>query len=152
MTCFVQKLETAKTEVATQTADAWQFRLERLRGKIGDDGVERLTTQAVFDYLEVAQRSRRTGACRRLAKLMVGLGWTPVRVRGLTRGAYLEQVRGYCRDARNALPARSSEQRLNRHTSRNEKTARWQRHFIILQRSNISTPLSCPVLTKAMCR
>jgi hypothetical protein len=25
------------------------------------------------------------------------LGWTAVRVRGLTRGGYLEQVRGYCR-------------------------------------------------------
>ena len=29
------------------------------------------------------------------------LGWTAVRVRGLTRGGYLEQVRGYARDARN---------------------------------------------------
>jgi len=29
------------------------------------------------------------------------LGRTPVRVRDLTRGGYKEQVRGYCRDARN---------------------------------------------------
>ena len=27
-----------------------------------------------------------------------------VRVRGLTRGGYLEQVRGYCRDAQNRQP------------------------------------------------
>ena len=32
-----------------------------------------------------------------LAKLMAELGWMAVRVRGLTRGGYLEQVRGYCR-------------------------------------------------------
>jgi hypothetical protein len=67
---------------------------------VGDDGIERLTTQAVFDILEIPQRSRGAGACRRLAKLMAELGWSAVRVRGMTRGGYLEQVRGYCRDAR----------------------------------------------------
>ena len=80
--------------------DPWRFPLERVRGKIGDDGIERVTTQTLFDILEVTQRSRRAGACRRLAKLMTELGWTAVRVRGLTRGGYLEQVRGYARDTR----------------------------------------------------
>lgn len=37
---------------------------------------------------------------RRLAKLMGELGWTAVRVRGLTRGGYLEQVRGFARVGR----------------------------------------------------
>jgi hypothetical protein len=40
------------------------------------------------------------GSCRRLAQLMRDLGWTPVRVRDLTRGGYTEQVQGYCREAR----------------------------------------------------
>jgi len=71
--------------------------LERVRGKIGDDGVERISTQTLFDYLEVLQRGRGTGACRRLARIMRELGWMPVRVRDLTRCGYLEQVRGYCR-------------------------------------------------------
>jgi hypothetical protein len=70
------------------------------RGKIGDDGIERVTTQTVFDILEIPQRARGAGGCRRLAKLMTELGWTAVQVRGLTRGGYREQVRGYCRDAR----------------------------------------------------
>jgi hypothetical protein len=74
--------------------------LERVRSTVGDDSIERVTTQHLFDHLEVPQRSRGAGACRRLAKVMTGLGWTAVRVRGLTRGGYLEQVRGYCRDAR----------------------------------------------------
>jgi hypothetical protein len=95
---FLQKLETAKAEIASRNLDSWRLPLERLRGKIGDDGIERVTTQTLFDILEIPQHSRGAGACRRLAKLMTELGWTAVRVRGLTRGGYKEQVRGYCRD------------------------------------------------------
>ena len=68
-----------------------------VHGKIGDDGIERITTQLLLDILEVPQRNRGAGACRRLAKLMAELGWMAVRVRGLTQGGYLEQVRGYAR-------------------------------------------------------
>ena len=95
---FLTKLEMAKAEMASRNIDNWRLPLERLRGKIGDDGIERITTQLLFDILEVPQRSRGAGACRRLAKLMSELGWAAVRVRGLTRGGYLEQVRGYCRE------------------------------------------------------
>jgi hypothetical protein len=98
---FVEKLRQAKTELAARNADPWRLPLERSHGKIGDDGIERITTQTLFDHLEVGQRSRGAGACRRLAKVMRELGWSPVRVRDLTRGGYKEQVRGYCRDARN---------------------------------------------------
>jgi hypothetical protein len=97
---WLSKLEQARAEIALRNIDPWRLPLERLHGKIGDDGIERVTTQSVFDILEIAQHSRGAGACRRLAKLMTELGWTAVRVRGLTRGGYLEQVRGYCRDAR----------------------------------------------------
>jgi hypothetical protein len=97
---WLDKLEKARTEIAARHADPWRLPLERLHGKTDDDGIERLTTQTVFDILEIPQRNRSAGACRRLAKLMTELGWTAVRVRGLTRGGYREQVRGYCRDAR----------------------------------------------------
>ena len=96
---WLGKLQEAKAELTARAADPWRLRLERVRGKIGDDGVERVSTQTVFDLLEVLQRSRGAGACRRLARVMRELGWTPVRVRDLTRGGYKEQVRGYCRDA-----------------------------------------------------
>jgi hypothetical protein len=95
---WLDKLHEAQAEVATRNGDPWWPPLERARGKVGDDGIERITTQLLFDLLEVPQRSRGTGSCRRLAKLMAELGWTAVRVRGLTRGGYLEQVRGYCRE------------------------------------------------------
>src|SRR5215212_1741144 len=97
---FVARLEHAKAPLLVQNTDPWRVRLERLGGKIGDDAIERVSTQTVLDHLEVPQRSRGAGASRRLAGLMRDLGWRAVRVRDLTRGGYLEQVRGYCRDAR----------------------------------------------------
>ena len=95
---FLERLREEQQKIALRNADPWRLPLERVQGKIGDDGIERITTQLLFDILEVPQRSRGAGACRRLAKLMAELGWTAVRVRGLTRGGYLEQVRGYCRE------------------------------------------------------
>ena len=96
MISWVERLDQAKAELAAPI-DPWRLRLERVRGKIGDDGIERISTQTLLDYLEVLQRGRGAGTCRRLARIMREFGWTPVRVRDLTRGGYLEQVRGYCR-------------------------------------------------------
>jgi hypothetical protein len=79
--------------------------LPGIRGKIGDDGMERVSSQTLLDMLEVPQRSRTAGTFRRLAKLMAELGWTAVRVRGMTRGGYKEQVRGYARDGRGLTTA-----------------------------------------------
>jgi hypothetical protein len=97
---WVGVLKQARAEALARRDDPWRLRLERIRGKVGYDAVERLSTQAIFDFLEVTQRGRNAGACRRLARVMRELGWTPVRVRDMTRGGYKEQVRGYCRDAR----------------------------------------------------
>src|ERR1039458_2016474 len=97
---WLGKLQEAKAEIAKPNVDLWRLPLERVRGKIDYDGIERVTTQMLLDVLEVPQRSRRAGTYRHLSKLMVELGGSPVRVRARTRGDYLEQVRGYCRDAR----------------------------------------------------
>ena len=71
---FIDLLRQSQAEAAARRADPWVIRLERIRGKVGDDGIERVTTQILFDILEVPQRSRAAGACRRLAKLMAELG------------------------------------------------------------------------------
>ncbi len=97
---WLSQLHELQAKTAARSIDPWQVRLERVRGQIGDDGIERISTQTLFDHLEVVQHSRGAGACRRLAQVMRELGWTPVRVRDLTRGGYKEQVRGYARDAR----------------------------------------------------
>jgi len=80
--------------------EPWLARLQRVRGKVEFDGLERVSSQTLLDMLEVPQRSRTAGTYRRLAKLMSELGWTAVRARDLTRGGYKEQVRGYVRGAR----------------------------------------------------
>jgi hypothetical protein len=96
--------EAAKSAIAENT-DPWRVTLERVRGKIDFfDKLERISSQTLLDLLEVPQRNRTAGMFRRLARVMAELGWTAVRVRDLTRGGYLEQVRGYCRDARNRQP------------------------------------------------
>ncbi len=97
---WLTKLHDAMAETAAPNVDPWLLPLGRVRGKTDYDGLERVSSQALLDILEVPQRSRRMGTSRRLATLMVELGWTAVRMRDLTRGVYKEQLRGYCRGAR----------------------------------------------------
>jgi hypothetical protein len=103
---FIGELIRIRDEMRTQSAqqaDPWRLRLERARGKVGDDAVERVSTQALFDLLEVAQRSRNAGAARRLAKIMRELGWHPIKARGMTPGGFTDQVRGYARTKTGAV-------------------------------------------------
>jgi|SRR5438067_13913001 len=78
------KLHVASTAVERPT-DPWLAPLQRVRGKVEFDGLERVSSQTLLDMLEVPQRSRTAGTYRRIAKLMAELGWTAVRVRDLTR-------------------------------------------------------------------
>lgn len=95
---FVSKMRKAiAEEAARDTTHPWRPPLQRVQGKVDYDGVARVSTQTLLDLLEVPQNRRTAGTYRTLARLMAGLGWTPVRVRDLTRGGYKEQVRGYCR-------------------------------------------------------
>jgi hypothetical protein len=91
-----------RTNVSLAPLDLWRLRLERVRGKVGYDGIERISTQALFDELEIPQRDRSAGACRRLAKLMRDLGWTSVKARSLGQSGFRDQVRGYARDIKAA--------------------------------------------------
>ena len=95
---FIASLKLAQEQARRPAQDPWHLRLEGLRGKNWDDGIERVSTQTMFDILEVPQRNRGAGACRRLATLMRELGWSPIKARGLTPGGFRDQVRGYARD------------------------------------------------------
>jgi hypothetical protein len=101
---WVELLHQEQAKIAaTETVDPWWLTLKRVRGTVDFyDGLERVSSQTLLDLLEVPQHDRRAGTFRRLAKVMAELGWTAVRVRDLTRGGYKEQVRGYCRDARDS--------------------------------------------------
>jgi hypothetical protein len=102
---WVEMLQHRKAEAVARRADPdpWRRPLERLRGKVGDDGVERISTQNIFDLLEVPQDSRGAGAARRLATLMRGLGWTPIKARALNQAGFRDQVRGYAKEQRPSL-------------------------------------------------
>jgi hypothetical protein len=95
---WIEVLQRTKVESLARHADPWRLRLEQLRGKVGDDLVERISTQGIFDVLEVPQRNRGAGACRRLARLMRELGWSPIKARGLNQRGLREQIRGWARD------------------------------------------------------
>jgi hypothetical protein len=80
-----------------KAADPWKLRLERVKGKIDFSGrLERVTTQQLFDLLEIPQAGRTSGACRRLSAIMTELGWFPTMARGMTSGR--DRARGYSRD------------------------------------------------------
>jgi hypothetical protein len=97
---FIERLRKVRSEALSRNADTWRIRLERVRGKIGDDGIERVSTQTLFDVLDVPQGGRSAGACRRLAALMRDLGWHPIKARGLTQTDVRDQIRGWARDRR----------------------------------------------------
>ena len=90
---LLDRLREARAELEAPV-DPWLAPLQRVRGKVEYDGLERVSSQHLLDMLEVPQRSRTAGTYRRLARLMAALGWTAVGVRDLTRGGYKEQVRG----------------------------------------------------------
>lgn len=46
---YLTKLHEAEAEIAAPNSDPWRLPLERVRGKAGDDGIERVTTQMLFD-------------------------------------------------------------------------------------------------------
>jgi hypothetical protein len=111
VTSWTEKLNTAKAEIAAGNAEhPWKLPLGRLKGKVDYDGLERVTTQAVLDILEVPQSKRKAGTYRLLARLMAELDWAAVRVRDLTRGGYKEQIRGYARDARHDHRSRARDE------------------------------------------
>ena len=101
---FIELLRKTKMEALARSAE-WMLRLERVRGVQGDDGVERISTQTLFDYLEMRQCGRTSAACRRLAKLMRELGWTAMKARCLAQSGFRDQVRGYARDMRGCRPS-----------------------------------------------
>jgi hypothetical protein len=95
---FVQVLrERAEAARTSKAEDPWDATLRKLKGRIGHDGIERISTTDVFDALEVPMRARPSRTMR-LSQLMRRLGWTNIRARGLNPGSYRDRVRGYARE------------------------------------------------------
>jgi hypothetical protein len=89
--------ERARAARAAPPEDPWEPALRKLKGRVGHDGVERVSTADAFDHLEVPMRHRPSQTVR-LSRLMRKLGWTSIRARGLNPGSYRDRVRGYSKE------------------------------------------------------
>ena len=97
MRSYVSLIQGAFEELSrSENEDPWLPTLRTLKGHIGSDGIERISTYDVFEALEVPVR-RRAGLTVRLSRLMRGLGWSNVRAHGLTSHSYRDRVRGFAR-------------------------------------------------------
>jgi hypothetical protein len=95
---FVQQLrEIADAARNTSIEDPWEPTLRKLKGRVGPDGVERISTTDVFDALKIPIRQRQSLTLR-LSNVMRRLGWTNIRARGLNPSSYRDRVRGYARE------------------------------------------------------
>jgi hypothetical protein len=97
MTSFIEQLRAARARTL-KPSDPWTPALLTLKGNKGRDGVEWITTDAVFEALEVPRLKRTPEAAKRLKCLMLELGWTPVRARAMTARGRASRVRGYARE------------------------------------------------------
>jgi hypothetical protein len=55
MMSFLERLRQEQTKIISPN-DPWQICLERVRGRVGDDGIERISTQALLEPLPTAAR------------------------------------------------------------------------------------------------
>jgi hypothetical protein len=95
---FLQQLRTvADVSRKSKEQDPWERSLRKLKGRVGHDGIERVSTSDVFDELEVPMRHRPSQTVR-LSRLMRRLGWQNIRARGLNPGSYRDRVRGFARE------------------------------------------------------
>jgi hypothetical protein len=94
-TCFVDLLRQRRDTI--NSADPWLEILQAIRGHVGAEGVERISTENLYDALSTPRFQRTPEASKRLKALMQGLGWTPVRARLFTSRGNLARARGYAR-------------------------------------------------------
>jgi hypothetical protein len=86
----------AEAAQAESLEDEWERKLKRIKGRIGPDQIERISTHDVFDWLEVPV-PKRAGLTLRLSRAMRSLGWSNIREHGLNERSYLTRVRGFAR-------------------------------------------------------
>jgi hypothetical protein len=145
MASFIARLREEEAKARAQAdqapADPWLFKLARVKGKTdpyGEPGIERITSAAICDILEIPPMERKKRIYQRINRVMRELHWSPVKVRDL-RSVRSENVRGYMRQLRDRpqllQPARqlaappadtdTSPEYLNKIVARLEIDSRW---------------------------
>ena len=80
-----------------EPSDPWNITLDSITGRLGSDGVERISTEMVFEWLSVEPFARTPELAEKIRHLMVRNGWVPVRARHATSKGHAARVRGYAR-------------------------------------------------------
>ena len=93
---FIERLRVARQTI--KPSDPWTIPLRNIRGQIGHDGLERISTEAVYEHLGLPRLKRTPDAGRRVRMILLELGWTPVRSRHVTSRGRAARVRGYARE------------------------------------------------------
>jgi len=75
----------------------WTASLRSIKGYKGMDGVERIPTDRIFEYLDLPPFKRTPEAAKQVRGVMVELGWTPIRARAVSARGRAARVRGYAR-------------------------------------------------------
>ena len=98
---WFEKIARARAELAERSTDPWEKK--RVEGAVR--GQNAISTAALLDLLRVPAT---TGTARRLAKIMRGLNFIPIKSRRLMPGGFRDTVtRGWAR------PVRKIERRTN---------------------------------------
>lgn len=92
---FIERLREAHNTITP--SNPWLPLLKKLKGQRGVDGLERITTDRVFESLGIPPVQRTPQAAKSICQMMTNLGWSPTRVRAATSRGRASRVRGYCR-------------------------------------------------------
>ena len=90
---FIEHLQDIRQTI--KPSDPWISALRNVRGQIGHDGLERLSTEKIFEQLDLPPLKRTPEAAKRLKVVMLTLGWSPVRSRHVMSRGRAARVRGY---------------------------------------------------------
>jgi hypothetical protein len=97
---YVEQLTLARLSAITPSVDPWIKTLRTCLGVTGADGIERLSSSEVLDRLAVPNHLRARSA-KRLTRVMIDLGWRPMRVRAVNAHGFASRLRGFARTSGN---------------------------------------------------
>lgn len=92
---FLERLREAKSKI--EPFDPLTESLRSLEGSVGSDRIERISSEAIFEALEVPPFKRTPEVAKRIKLSMSKLGWTAVRARLVTSRGRAARIRGYAR-------------------------------------------------------
>lgn len=95
---FIERLREARNTITPSSP--WLLVLRKVKGQRGVDGLERISTEHVFELLNLPPVKRTPQAAKQVCQLMTDLGWSPTRVRAVTSRGRAARVRGYARIAK----------------------------------------------------